>query len=157
MSREKGSGPTYLFELPTITHADNHQVYGSKLKKDLAGAFLFDLPPNYNGQICSPADDFPDGSFSEPVSDALHTIPKYAFKDYPFPCAKDFPTQEASAVDPEVRQPAKGDRMTAIMDSCVKARAKRRAGREEDRMKTMSEVDSRPSLSNRNRLIRCVC
>lgn len=95
--------------------------------------------------------------FSEPVSDALHTIPKYAFKDYPFPCAKDFPTQEASAVDPEVRQPAKGDRMTAIMDSCVKARAKRRAGREEDRMKTMSEVDSRPSLSNRNRLIRCVC
>jgi hypothetical protein len=59
----------------TIIYADNHQVYGSKLKKDLAGALLFDLP-NYNERICSPADDF---SSSEPVSDALHTIPNHAF------------------------------------------------------------------------------
>ncbi|KAJ5896285.1 uncharacterized protein N7473_005684 [Penicillium subrubescens] len=40
------------------------------------------------------------------------------------------------------------------MDFCVKTRAKRRAGREEERMKTVSEVDNIPSLSSRDHLYR---
>jgi hypothetical protein len=76
-------------------------VYGSKLKKDLAGAFLFD-PPNYNKQICSPANDFPEGSFNTPVPNAFYTIPKHAFKEHPFIYGKAFLDQGTSAIDPKV-------------------------------------------------------
>ncbi|KAF3391269.1 hypothetical protein F1880_007516 [Penicillium rolfsii] len=75
---------------------------------------------NYYERICAPADDFLDGSFTEPAPDSLYTIPQHAFLGHPFTFGKAFPVQTATAVVPSVLQPVDWDRMHALMDSCIK-------------------------------------
>ncbi|OKP07389.1 hypothetical protein PENSUB_5978 [Penicillium subrubescens] len=157
-------GPVDLIHIGTLSRGQNKiacrfvmrsdpasytLVYTSKLKKGLGSAFLFDLP-NYHERICSPSDDFPEGSFADPVPDTMHTIPQHAFADYPFTYGKDFPSQEAAAVKPQVLELVDWNRMYGLIDACVadsKGRARKRARREAQRAKTLSEVDSRPPWS----------